>query len=1410
MFKVVKVGLIVVGGIMGISLGSTLVGCASSGGGGGGDTPSSSRYTPTPTPSSSSSSPSSSRDTTYDLVKVTVEGFNHDVYKYNNKYYALYAEKKTILAAEEHAESIGGYLLFDDIVNVVKKFDKAGLYPQIHKTGGNQITLGAYYDGGEFYSYKDKTSFNVASKSVKDMGGGDKKVVLFGYWFDVLTDGTITGEHESFIWGDSGSSHAYIVEWTDMDSIGKPIIKPAVLEPTDYVIGEKDPNNTKIYKYGDHYYALFTDKKNWIDAEMYCESVGGHLLTVGSYEENKVYNELYSATGLTKADTWLGFCRQDDNGNFTTENKPFKWVDKTSVSYTDWASGQPDYGSNNENAAHYWIDKSGQWNDRAHTATSNFICEWNDDQSFGKLKPSFMYKEVSNQEQLLAALSASSGNYALTKDIYLDSDFKYVDKVASTIYGDGHIISIPSKTIDAENKYNFIKELTGKLDNIVFEIDINTSATFDGLGGVVDTNNGTIQNCSVEGTINAPNVNRVGGFISTNTNNSKLINLTNKADIVGNNYVGGIVGEKTHSDASIGAMKNMGDIKGNDYVGGVFGHLNYSYGSSDPTLTLSGYENIGAIEGNNYVGGLFGRAYLNAAEEYYGSGSVKAWHSAKLILENSKNTGSVTGNDYVGGIVGSGVTDNSGSIIKKTDSFGDIVGRCYVGCIAGWLNTISIDTCANTDSTITINGTGLDGSTKISYVGGIVGRGYHISNCDNELDIEVKGNYVGGIVGAGYGNITNCNNSGDIISTASYAGGIAGNLYQITSVTNSTNIGNISGVDYIGGIVGRINADFGTSDQTVTIQKLNNEGTISGNNYVGGIVGNVYCNSAEEYYGSGSVKAWHSTKLMADNNNNVGNITGNDYVGGIFGKATSDNNGSKLLMSSSSSDIEARSYVGCIGGYLENIAIDDCSNLDSSLTINGAVLVDSNRVSYVGGYAGYGYIITKCNNELDINASGRFVGGIAGYMHGKITDCNNTGDIKSKESYVGGIAGRAFGEIVDCANTGLVTSETNYAGGIAGLAYQITNMKNVTNDGDVKGNNYVGGIIGELNNGFGTSDPVTTINKVSNQGNVEGNDYVAGLFGNGYFNSAEEYYGSGSVKAWHSNKAIITESSNLGNITGRDYVGGIFGKATSDNNGSNITDCSSTSTISARSYVGGIAGYLDNIQVDNCSNLDTAITISGAALSESTKVSYVGGYVGRGYIIKNCDNAVSITAPGQFVGGIIGWGYGNVTNCSNTANISSTDNYVGGIAGDLYQVTSLNKLSNTGDITGKDCVAGIVGYLNDGFGTTDATVTTDYLTNDGDISGNNYIGGLFGKIYVNATEEYYGSGSVKAWHYAGIKMVDCENSGSVTATGDQIGGLFAYGTADQGDANKSFILDCTNIPEVVRYTTKTNIADKDI
>lgn len=131
----------------------------------------------------------------------------------------------------------------------------------------------------------------------------------------------------------------------------------------------------------------------------------------------------------------------------------------------------------------------------------------------------------------------------------------------------------------------------------------------------------------------------------------------------------------------------------------------------------------------------------------------------------------------------------------------NVIGNKYTGILIGYSSGCYIEN-VHTDNECSIIGCS-------DYTGGIISNisssstGLTINACSNKA--TVKGTqYIGGIVGfIIYPVITNCYNEGEIYCTGTHAGGIFGysNSYGYT-LQYCYNIGNISGVDYCGGIAG--------------------------------------------------------------------------------------------------------------------------------------------------------------------------------------------------------------------------------------------------------------------------------------------------------------------------------------------------------------------------------------------------------------------------------------------------------------------------------------------------------------------------------------------------------------------------------------------------------------------------------
>ena len=156
---------------------------------------------------------------------------------------------------------------------------------------------------------------------------------------------------------------------------------PPEEEPTEVTTEEKF-NALDMYKkeadiedyleYDGHIYLIYNFHELGLDSfsecEDYCEERGGHLAVINSEEENyAIYSYLLEKD---RDHTFFGFTDRGDEGDW-------EWVDGSPVTYTNWASGQPNNKGGGEDYAQFNGKNSGSWNDARFGSESwRFLCEW--------------------------------------------------------------------------------------------------------------------------------------------------------------------------------------------------------------------------------------------------------------------------------------------------------------------------------------------------------------------------------------------------------------------------------------------------------------------------------------------------------------------------------------------------------------------------------------------------------------------------------------------------------------------------------------------------------------------------------------------------------------------------------------------------------------------------------------------------------------------------------------------------------------------------------------------------------------------------------------------------------------------------------------------------------------------------
>jgi len=99
-------------------------------------------------------------------------------------------------------------------------------------------------------------------------------------------------------------------------------------------VEKKSEEETKI-NWNSHRYVLYVGGLSWTAARDYCKSIGGHLVTITSSEEQEaVYNLV---TGGNKTLYWIGGTQIDGN---------WVWVTGEQWEYTNWAPGETNHDGN--------------------------------------------------------------------------------------------------------------------------------------------------------------------------------------------------------------------------------------------------------------------------------------------------------------------------------------------------------------------------------------------------------------------------------------------------------------------------------------------------------------------------------------------------------------------------------------------------------------------------------------------------------------------------------------------------------------------------------------------------------------------------------------------------------------------------------------------------------------------------------------------------------------------------------------------------------------------------------------------------------------------------------------------------------------------------------------------------------
>ncbi len=742
--------------------------------------------------------------------------------------------------------------------------------------------------------------------------------------------------------------------------------------------------------------------------------------------------------------------------------------------------------------------------------------------------------------------------------------------------------------------------------------------TFQGLFGFI-MNGATITNLTVSGEVTGWLY--VGGIVGHN-DSSTIINCHNNVVVSGKGYVGGVVGK--NSGATVINCYNNAAVSSEDHVGGIVG--------CNESSTVINCYNKAAVSstGNDVsVGGVAGMINNSSTVKdcYWASDATidgKANNAKRGIGEDMGTTEGSASNitlaqmqdDRLLKLLNSSAytynTDNKPSNracawIKGADNYPtldpndtDPKYSMFSGGVGSASNPFQISTADDMrclSAKVTGNGCTADRFEgkffKVTADIDLGGKASEFTAIGNNYNISFSGTFDG----AGY-TISGLYINKPNVSCQALFGHVDG-----ATIKNLTVSGEITGSNYVGGVVGR-------SEEQSTVINCHNNATVCGTDEyaeVGGVVGH-----SEE----------QSTVINCYNNAAVSSIGRWDSVGGVVGCS----NNSTVINCYNSAAVSGGSYdLGGVVGFAQGEATTIDCYWASDATIDG----NADNAEYgIGGESNDG-ATSKTLTELqehafckllnnnaytynEENPTNRACAWIVGTENYPTLDAKNTNPAYI-DSFSGGDGGYSSPYLISCGAD------------LRELSDKVNNDKNkyeskyfkLTADIDLGG---------------------------------EANEFTA--IGNNWDKSFSGYFdGDGhTISGLYINKPT-------------DGYQGLFG---SIRDGATIKNLTVSGKVIGKSYVGGIAGYNQNATVLNCHN-KAEVTGSGSSvggivgMNESSTTSETHYICSK---VANCYNSATITGTGSSIGGIAGRNNrATVTACYNSGEVISSGS-AGGIVGD--------------------------------------------------------------------------------------------------------------------------------------------------
>lgn len=347
-----------------------------------------------------------------------------------------------------------------------------------NRTGGpytNKVairTLGELHAESEISNSRDTTEIKLNWGEFVDYTTGfivKRSNSPTGPW-TTLAD--LTNKEGDNIWIDKtvvpGQTYYYRVQSYKDNHSGGPHTNTVQIQALGY--WNITPTATK--RLNNTLYEVYDYPFSWEDAKAYCESIGGHLVTITSASENSIVSDLI--TSGTKNFYAIGAESIGTQGIW-------RWTNGESFDYSNWdpqlpegnTSGEPySYIMARNNAPNKQI---GEWTDGLnkyktiynfyHYLNGGFVCEREVidiefDLQGGKMKPIHRYQDVSHingsREGLELVVYDKDNTVVNTNTVGYEAAVNNIGKVMEIrAYGEDKQLKVPSNGFVVSGQYNY-------------------------------------------------------------------------------------------------------------------------------------------------------------------------------------------------------------------------------------------------------------------------------------------------------------------------------------------------------------------------------------------------------------------------------------------------------------------------------------------------------------------------------------------------------------------------------------------------------------------------------------------------------------------------------------------------------------------------------------------------------------------------------------------------------------------------------------------------------------------------------------------------------------------------------------------------------------------------------------------